>query len=152
MDRAQLPGYVRAYTGPSKAENEWPDIGLERRVVIHRNVTCYQTAQAGGRQYAVHEECQRPGTGEGWALCWGAFNLKWKEAIELGKNREDALLGGHSPSLSLLVYNENEVPGSLPLEVANESYRMADQPTAERYIELSIVVGGVSFSGRLYRD
>ena len=43
-------------------------------------------------------------------------------------------------------------PKPQPKAVENESYRMADQPTAERYIELTITVGGASFSGRLYRD
>ena len=43
-------------------------------------------------------------------------------------------------------------PKPQPKAVENESYRLADQPTAERYIELTITVGGASFSGRLYRD
>jgi hypothetical protein len=145
MVETQLPGYVRAYTGPTQITNEWPDIGLERRVVIHRKTG--ESLEPGVPPYAVHEE--RRGKGQAWTLPKGTFGLWWKDAIDIAKEREDTLLC----TLNRVLPASDPpapVPGRPP--VANESYRMADQPTAERYIELSIVVGGVSFSGRLYRD
>jgi hypothetical protein len=144
-DEAELPGYVRAYTGPTQITNERPDIGLERRVVIHR--MAMESKVLGVPPYAVHEESR--GKSKMWTLHGGTFGLRWKDAIDIAQEREDTLLC----TLSRVAPASDPpapVPGRPPVE--NESYRLSDQPTAERYIELTVTVGGASYTGRLYRD
>jgi hypothetical protein len=171
-DEAELPGYVRAYTGPTQIKNEWPFL-MERRVVIHR--MAMESKVLGVPPYAVHEESR--GKSKMWTLHGGTFGLRWKDAIDIARKREDTLLctlnrvlplpRGHGLDEKLNLFEAEvanglmrdllpasdpraPVPGRPPVE--NESYRLSDQPTAERYIELTVTVGGASYTGRLYRD
>lgn len=133
MLEAQLPGYVRVYTGSTE------DNGQEqRRIVIHRRAS---GESHGGADYAVHEEST---SGAAWHLHWGDYDCTLMRAIELAQQREGKLLGTARPP---------KIHWPSSASIANESYKLADQPNSQTYIELTITVGdGAQYTGRLYRD
>ena len=137
MLEAQLPGYVRVYTGPTE------DNGQEqRRIVIHRRAS---GESHGGADYAVHEEST---SGAAWHLHWGDYDCTLMRAIELAQQREGRLLGTASQAPTT-----RQIHWPSSASIANESYKLADQPNSQTYIELTITVGdGAQYTGRLYRD
>ena len=133
MLEAQLPGYVRVYTGPTEDNGQEP-----RRIGIHRRAS---GESHGGADYAVHEEST---SGAAWHLHWGDYNCTLMRAIELAQQREGKLLGTARPP---------KIHWPSSASIANESYKLADQPNSQTYIELTITVGdGAQYTGRLYRD
>ena len=137
MNKALLPGYSRCYTGPNQNIAQ----GL-RRIVIHRRAS---GESHGGADYAVHEESN---SGVSWHLYWGDYDLTLMGAIERAQQREDRLLGTASQSPTT-----RQIHWPNPTSIANESYKLADQPNSQKYIELTITVGdGAQYTGRLYRD